>query len=130
MGLFSFTDLSTHVYRKFVEKLEKNSSTWISKFRRSKRILTELQKKITCLEPKRWTRRWYLLVIVLLYIGLLASFSLNVSLLLRKPAASVSRSVTSEDSDPSSSATAASVTGDETGGEISNNQGRIFLFYF
>ena len=32
----------------------------------------------------RWTRRWYLLVIVLLYIGLLASFSLNVSLLLRK----------------------------------------------
>ena len=87
-------------------------------------MITELQKKITCLEPKRWTRRWYLLVIVLLYIGLLASFSLNVSLLLRKPAASVSRSVTSEDSDPSSSATAASVTGDETGGEISNNQGR------
>ena len=79
---------------------------------------------ITCLEPKRWTRRWYLLVIVLLYIGLLASFSLNVSLLLRKPAASVSRSVTSVDSDPSRSATAASVTGDETGGEISNNQGR------
>ena len=32
--------------------------------------------------------------------------------------------MTSEDSDPSSSATAASVTGDETGGEISNNQGR------
>ena len=32
----------------------------------------------------RWTRRWYLLVIVLLYVGLLASFSLNVSLLLRK----------------------------------------------
>jgi len=74
-------------------------------------------------QRQRWTRRWYLLVIVLLYIGLLASFSLNVSLLLRKPAASVSRSVTSEDSDPSSSATAASVTGDETGGEISNNQG-------
>ena len=91
--------------------------------------VTELQKKITCLEPKRWTRRWYLLVIVLLYIGLLASFSLNVSLLLRKPAASVSRSVTSEDSDPSSSATAASVTGDETGGEISNNQGRKFVIF-
>ncbi len=34
--------------------------------------------------PSRWTRRWYLLVIVLLYVGLLASFSLNVSLLLRK----------------------------------------------
>ena len=36
-------------------------------------------------QRQRWTRRWYLLVIVLLYIGLLASFSLNVSLLLRKP---------------------------------------------
>ena len=32
----------------------------------------------------RWPRRWYLLVIILLYVGLLASFSLNVSLLLRK----------------------------------------------
>jgi hypothetical protein len=30
-------------------------------------------------------RKWYLIVIVLLYVGLLASFSLNVSLLLRKP---------------------------------------------
>jgi hypothetical protein len=28
--------------------------------------------------------RWYLIVIVLLYIGLLTSFSLNVSLLLRR----------------------------------------------
>ena len=60
-------------------------------------------------QRQRWTRRWYLLVIVLLYIGLLASFSLNVSLLLRKPAASVTRTVTSEDgSADSNSATAAS----------------------
>ena len=39
----------------------------------------------TLRQRQKWTRRWYLLVIVLLYIGLLASFSLNVSLLLRKP---------------------------------------------
>ena len=76
-------------------------------------------------QRQRWTRRWYLLVIVLLYIGLLASFSLNVSLLLRKPAASVTRTVTSEDgSADSNSATAASVTGDETRGDISDKQGR------
>ncbi len=31
------------------------------------------------------SRKWYLVVIVLLYIGLLASFSLNVTLLMRKP---------------------------------------------
>ena len=80
-------------------------------------------------QRQRWTRRWYLLVIVLLYIGLLASFSLNVSLLLRKPAASVTRAVTSEDgSADSSSATAASVTGDETGGDFSDKQGRTCLF--
>ena len=42
-------------------------------------------------QRQRWTRRWYLLVIVLLYIGLLASFSLNVSLLLRKPSLPVNR---------------------------------------
>ena len=42
-------------------------------------------------QRQRWTRRWYLLVIVLLYIGLLASFSLNVSLLLRKPSVPVNR---------------------------------------
>jgi len=34
---------------------------------------------------QRVARKWYLIVIVLLYVGLLASFSLNVSLLLRKP---------------------------------------------
>ena len=34
---------------------------------------------------QRIARKWYLIVIVLLYVGLLASFSLNVSLLLRKP---------------------------------------------
>ena len=33
----------------------------------------------------RVSRKWYLVVIVLLYIGLLASFSLNVTLLMRKP---------------------------------------------
>ena len=76
-------------------------------------------------QRQRWTRRWYLLVIVLLYIGLLASFSLNVSLLLRKPAASVTRTVTSADgSADSNSATAAAVTGDETRGDISDKQGR------
>ena len=32
----------------------------------------------------RVSRRWYLIVIVLLYIGLLTSFSLNVSLLMRR----------------------------------------------
>lgn len=32
----------------------------------------------------RVSRKWYLVVIVLLYIGLLASFSLNVTLLMRK----------------------------------------------
>ena len=80
-------------------------------------------------QRQRWTRRWYLLVIVLLYIGLLASFSLNVSLLLRKPAASVTRTVTSEDgSADSNSATAASVTGDETRGDISDKQGRKSVF--
>ena len=80
-------------------------------------------------QRQRWTRRWYLLVIVLLYIGLLASFSLNVSLLLRKPAASVTRTVTSEDgSADSNSATAASVTGDETRGDISDKQGRTYFF--
>ena len=42
----------------------------------------------TLRQRQKWTRRWYLLVIVLLYIGLLASFSLNVSLLLRKPSSS------------------------------------------
>lgn len=34
---------------------------------------------------QRVARKWYLVVIVLLYVGLLASFSLNVTLLLRKP---------------------------------------------
>ena len=33
----------------------------------------------------RVSRKWYLVVIVLLYVGLLASFSLNVTLLMRKP---------------------------------------------
>ena len=32
----------------------------------------------------RVSRKWYLVVIVLLYIGLLASFSLNITLLMRK----------------------------------------------
>ena len=36
-----------------------------------------MQYLIVCLD------QWYLIVIVLLYVGLLASFSLNVSLLLR-----------------------------------------------
>ena len=58
-------------------------------------------------QRQRWTRRWYLLVIVLLYIGLLASFSLNVSLLLRKP--SVTRTATAS-SDVTSTASAASAS--------------------
>ena len=82
-------------------------------------------------QRQRWTRRWYLLVIVLLYIGLLASFSLNVSLLLRKPStssASVARTAGASDSE-SNSASAASVTGDETGGDISQQEGKNeFLF--
>lgn len=48
-------------------------------------------------QRQRWTRRWYLLVIVLLYIGLLASFSLNVSLLLRKPSLPVNRAAAAQD---------------------------------
>ena len=36
---------------------------------------------------ERTTRRWYLTVIVLLYIGLITSFCLNVSLLLQEPVA-------------------------------------------
>ena len=48
-------------------------------------------------QRQRWTRRWYLLVIVLLYIGLLASFSLNVSLLLRKPSVPVNRQAAAQD---------------------------------
>ena len=39
----------------------------------------------------RVSRKWYLVVIVLLYIGLLASFSLNVTLLMRKPGLSPAR---------------------------------------
>jgi len=38
----------------------------------------------------RVSRKWYLVVIVLLYIGLLASFSLNVTLLMRKPVSPLS----------------------------------------
>ena len=37
----------------------------------------------------RVSRKWYLVVIVLLYIGLLASFSLNVTLLMRKPVTTI-----------------------------------------
>ena len=36
---------------------------------------------------ERTTRRWYLTVIVLLYIGLITSFCLNISLLLQEPVA-------------------------------------------
>ena len=84
-------------------------------------------------QRQRWTRRWYLLVIVLLYIGLLASFSLNVSLLLRKPStsssASVARTAGAASDSESNSASAASVTGDETGGDISQQEGKNeFLF--
>ena len=81
-------------------------------------------------QRQRWTRRWYLLVIVLLYIGLLASFSLNVSLLLRKPStssASVARTAgagSDSESNSASAASAVSVTGDEIGGDISQREGR------
>ena len=64
----------------------------------------------TMRQRQRWTRRWYLLVIVLLYIGLLASFSLNVSLLLRKPASS--SSLSSSSSSLSSSLKSSDGTGD------------------
>ena len=54
-------------------------------------MLTFLTRSEACFqhlqeEQKRQTlaRKWYLIVIVLLYVGLLASFSLNVSLLLRR----------------------------------------------
>lgn len=47
-----------------------------------KKRLFELEQE---LNRQRGARKWYLIVIVLLYVGLLASFSLNVSLLLRKP---------------------------------------------
>ena len=66
-------------------------------------------------QRQRWTRRWYLLVIVLLYIGLFASFSLNVSLLLRKPASSSSLSASSSSS-LSSSLTSSDGTGEHTNG--------------
>ena len=69
-------------------------------------------------QRQRWTRRWYLLVIVLLYIGLLASFSLNVSLLLRKPNSSSSISSSSSSSLPSSLKSS-----DGTGEHISNVDG-------
>ena len=59
-------------------------------------------------QRQRWTRRWYLLVIVLLYIGLLASFSLNVSLLLRKPAP-VTRTASAIETSSVSSAAKASL---------------------
>ena len=81
-------------------------------------------------QRQRWTRRWYLLVIVLLYIGLLASFSLNVSLLLRKPS-TVTRTLPSEGTVSeaggrngiAAGGTAASIfTGDGT--EITDSQGR------
>lgn len=57
-------------------------------------------------QRQRWTRRWYLLVIVLLYIGLLASFSLNVSLLLRKPSTRPTSSVSTSSVSLSDSAAA------------------------
>ena len=62
-------------------------------------------------QRQRWTRRWYLLVIVLLYIGLLASFSLNVSLLLRKPASSSTLSSSSSSSLKSSDGTGENING-------------------
>ena len=66
-------------------------------------------------QRQRWTRRWYLLVIVLLYIGLLASFSLNVSLLLRKPNSSSSIS-SSSSSSLSSSLKSSDGTGEHING--------------
>ncbi len=65
-------------------------------------------------QRQRWTRRWYLLVIVLLYIGLLASFSLNVSLLLRKQPASTSARTTASMSAEAAAAAAASMGEDGT----------------
>ncbi len=75
-------------------------------------------------QRQRWTRRWYLLVIVLLYIGLLASFSLNVSLLLRKPSsAPVIRTGTPENT----AVSAVSVTDLENGLD-KELQGRTFFY--
>ena len=47
----------------------------------------------------RVSRKWYLVVIVLLYIGLLASFSLNITLLMRKavPASQIKSSATAQE---------------------------------
>lgn len=73
-------------------------------------------------QRQRWTRRWYLLVIVLLYIGLLASFSLNVSLLLRKPQSPAVTRVTPEP---------AIVAGDNVlVGEQNENHGKPNFFKF
>ena len=76
----------------------------------------------TMRQRQRWTRRWYLLVIVLLYIGLLASFSLNVSLLLRKPTSS--SSLSSSSSSLTSSLKSSDGTGDHADGiDGSSSQG-------
>ena len=49
-------------------------------------------------------------MIVLLYIGLLASFSLNVSLLLRKPSVTTSRTTSTDVTSTASAASKASVS--------------------
>lgn len=74
-------------------------------------------------QRQRWTRRWYLLVIVLLYIGLLASFSLNVSLLLRKPPP-VTRTVASSSASDSATATSSSLASD---GNSLQSEGKTIL---
>jgi len=59
-----------------------SSPSWSEERAQLTRRLFELEQE---LHRQRLGRKWYLVVIVLLYVGLLASFSLNVSLLLRKP---------------------------------------------
>lgn len=78
-------------------------------------------------QRQRWTRRWYLLVIVLLYIGLLASFSLNVSLLLRKPPP-VTRTVAASDS---ATATSSSLAASSENGDNLHSEGKLaFCFLY
>lgn len=80
-------------------------------------------------QRQRWTRRWYLLVIVLLYIGLLASFSLNVSLLLRKPTASAVTSRSSTTSEAAVSKSVATIGHDGKLTLVADSQGKNRKFW-
>ena len=74
-------------------KLKCHPYNWGVKSVLSKERRANTNSGIVSLDPsERTARRWYLTVIVLLYVGLITSFCLNVSLLLKRypePAASV-----------------------------------------